>query len=235
MSKEFTMTMTMKILKSAFAGLILSVTGFANATLILTDVGYTGPGLDLTAYQNGSYNFTFGPEVLPGGITFTAAPGGGGNSGQGSVIGQGGYGLGANGSFGGAAVYIGVDSGTGYADLTFDTEVSFFGAYMNYAPDFGDNAFISALDEFDNIIETWDLTVSGPISTPGGFNEFEFRGIDLGNSTFKTLRFGGNYLLLAATADGNPDGRNNDIPEPSTLAIFALGIIGLASRRFTKQ
>jgi len=28
---------------------------------------------------------------------------------------------------------------------------------------------------------------------------------------------------------------NNDIPEPSTLAIFALGMIGLASRRFKKQ
>jgi hypothetical protein len=28
---------------------------------------------------------------------------------------------------------------------------------------------------------------------------------------------------------------SNDIPEPSTLAIFALGMIGLASRRFKKQ
>ena len=26
-----------------------------------------------------------------------------------------------------------------------------------------------------------------------------------------------------------------DVPEPSTLAIFALGMIGLASRRFKKQ
>ncbi|MCW8833151.1 MAG: PEP-CTERM sorting domain-containing protein [Colwellia sp.] len=225
--------MNLKMIKTALVGLVFSISGIANAGLMTTDAGYAGPTLDLTAYQNGSYNFTFGPEVLPGGITFTAAPGGGGNSGQGSVIGQGGYGLGANGSFGGDAVYIGVDSGTGYAELTFDTEVSVFGAYMNYAPGFGDNAFISALDEFDNVLETWDLTVSGPISTPGGFNEFEFRGIDLGNDTFKTLRFGGNYLLLAATADGNPDGGggNNTIPEPSTLAIFALGIMGLASRR----
>ena len=27
----------------------------------------------------------------------------------------------------------------------------------------------------------------------------------------------------------------NAVPEPSTLAIFALGMIGLASRRFKKQ
>jgi len=30
-------------------------------------------------------------------------------------------------------------------------------------------------------------------------------------------------------------GQVSDVPEPSTLAIFALGIIGLASRRFKKQ
>ena len=29
--------------------------------------------------------------------------------------------------------------------------------------------------------------------------------------------------------------KNIDVPEPSTLAIFALGMIGLASRRFKKQ
>jgi hypothetical protein len=29
--------------------------------------------------------------------------------------------------------------------------------------------------------------------------------------------------------------RSQDVPEPSTLAIFALGMIGLASRRFKKQ
>ncbi|SNY43762.1 PEP-CTERM protein-sorting domain-containing protein [Arsukibacterium tuosuense] len=231
--------MNIKILKAALVSLTLAAGGFANATLITSDVGYTGPGLDLTAFQTGSYNFTFGPEAIPGGITFVAAPGGGGNSGQGSVIGQGSYGLNSNGSFGGDAVYIGVDSGTGYADLIFDTEISFFGAYMNYAPGVGDNAFISALDDLGNILETWDLTMSAPISTPGGFNEFEFRGIDLGGETFKTFRFGGNYLLLAATADGTPvapvDPIVNDIPEPATLAIFGLGILSLSLRRFKKQ
>lgn len=228
--------MNIKILKAALVSLTLAAGGFANATLITSDVGYTGPGLDLTAFQTGSYNFTFGPEVIPGGITFMAAPGGGGNSGQGSVIGQGGYGLGGNGSFGGDAVYIGVDSGTGYAELIFDTEISFFGAYMNYAPGFGDNAFISALDDLGNILETWDLTLSAPISTPGGFNDFQFRGIDLGNETFKTFRFGGNYLLLAATADGAPVGPVViDVPEPATLAILGLSMLGLSVRRFKKQ
>jgi len=31
------------------------------------------------------------------------------------------------------------------------------------------------------------------------------------------------------------NGNSTEVPEPSTLAIFALGIMGLASRRFKKQ
>jgi len=90
----------------------------ATTSLTTSSAGYTGPTLDLSGYANGNYNFYVCPVSLPA-DTFTAAPGGGGNSGKGSVIGQGGYGLGDNGSFGGTATYIGVDSGTGYATLTF--------------------------------------------------------------------------------------------------------------------
>jgi hypothetical protein len=147
----------------------------AAPTLVTTDVGYTGPQLDLTGFDNGSYNFTFGPVSLPNGITFTAAPGGGGNSGNGSVIGQGGYGLAGNGSFGGTATYIGVDSGTGYAEFTFASAVSSFGGYWNYAPGYGDAPTLSTYDGFGNQLSSFDLSALAPISTPGGFNEFEFR------------------------------------------------------------
>jgi hypothetical protein len=143
----------------------------AAPTLVTTDVGYTGPQLDLTGFDNGSYNFTFGPVSLPNGITFTAAPGGGGNSGNGSVIGQGGYGLAGNGSFGGTATYIGVDSGTGYAEFTFASAVSSFGGYWNYAPGYGDAPTLSTYDGFGNQLSSFDLSALAPISTPGGFNE----------------------------------------------------------------
>ena len=92
---------------AAAAALTLAAGASQAGTLITSDAGYTGPDLNLTGYDNGSYNFTFGPMAV-GEFTFTAAPGGGGNSGLGSVVGQGGYGLGANGNFGGDAVYIGV-------------------------------------------------------------------------------------------------------------------------------
>ena len=224
--------MKISTLKRLLIASTFVVSGLSNASLLTSEAGYMGPSLDLSAYENGSYNFTFGPEFLPGGITFTANPGGGGNSGLGSVIGQGGYGLGANGGFGGDAVYIGVDSNTGYAELTFDTAISSFGGFFNYAPNNGgDNAFIEVLDASGNSLEMWDLEVSAPISTPNGFNQFEFRGIDLGTNVFTTFRFGGNYILLTGTADGSVV---DSVNAPAGLGVMLLGLILLGLRQLKK-
>lgn len=211
----------------AFAGPAQSA-----VALITTDVGYTGPDLDLSGYDNGSYNFTFGP-VIVGDFTFTAAPGGGGNSGQGSVVGQGGYGLGANGSFGGDAVYIGVDSGTGYAQLMSNIgPFSQLGFFFNYAPGFGNPPIIEALDAGGNPFASFDLSALAPISTPGGFNEFEFRGLVDDTATIHGLRFGGSYVLVSGTATGDIV-TPGAVPEPATWAMMLLGFgaVGFAMRR----
>ncbi len=51
------------------------------------------------------------------------------------------------------------------------------------------------------------------------------------------LTTNGEYFAgLIVIKDGSRDwGEASEVPEPSTLAIFALGMIGLASRRFKKQ
>ena len=210
----------------------IATSASAATTLVTTNAGYTGPGLNLTAFANGNYNFTFGPIQVDG-YTFTGAPGGGGNSGNGSVVGQGGYGLGGNGSFGGAAVYIGVDSGTGYAQLIRNAgPVKEIGFFMNYAPGFGDPATISALDINGNVFASYDLTALAPISTPSGFNAFEFRGIRSDQTDIYGLRFGGNYILLTGTANGVPNG----VPEPAAWAMMlaGFGLVGSAMRRREK-
>lgn len=214
--------------------LAFAATGAQAAVLLTDNTTYAGLGLNLTAYATGNYNFTFGPKPIPGGITFTASPGGtggypyGGNSGQGSVLGQGSYGLAGNGSFGGDAVYAGVDSGTGYAQFAFDTPQTEFGAYFNYAPGVGDAPVISVLS-MGNVIASFDLSALAPISTPGGYNQFAFRGIRLsaGEGSFDTFRFGGSYILAAATADGKPQDPTGELPEPMTLGLMGLGLGGL--------
>jgi hypothetical protein len=223
--------MRISILASLLATLALPASA---ATLLTSNAGYTGPGLDLSAYANGMYNFTFGPIPVDG-FTFTAAPGDGiswpfgGNSGLGSVVGQGGYGLGGNGGFGGAAVYIGVDSGAGFAQLLGPTAYSQIGFFMNYAPGVGNPATIETLDAAGMVISSFDLTALAPISTPGGFNAFEFRGIDEGAPVIYGLRFGGNYILVTGTRDGVP----GPVPAPAALALFGLGLaaLGIARRR----
>lgn len=209
---------------------------FSAPTLVTDPTGYSGPTLDLSAYANGSYNFTFGPLALPGGITFTGNPGGGGNSGLGSVVGQGGYGLTSNGSFGGNATYIGVDSGTGYDTLTFAAPISQFGGYWNYSPlSPGDAPTISAYDSSNNLLASFDLSVLAPIVTPGGFNQFEFRGIFDTVAEISSIRFGGQYLLLAGTADGSTP--PTATPVPAALPLFVSGLAGLGwlARRKRKQ
>jgi hypothetical protein len=217
----------------------------ADTSLLTSDAGYSGPELNLGPFADGSYNFTFGPTVVPGGITFVASPGGsggypyGGNSGEGSVIGQGDYGLAANGTFGGDAVYIGVDSGTGFDQLQLNAPVSEIGFFFNYAPGNGDDPTISALDADHNIIAgaSFDLATLAPISTPGGFNEFAFRGISSTADNIYGLQIGGSYLLASGTATGAVVPPTSGVPEPSVWAMMLAGVamIGAALRLTRKR
>lgn len=218
----------MKIRKSILAGAaLLACAGAANAALLTTDVGYTGLGLDLSAYATGDYNFTFGPEPIPGGITFTRDPNTASNSGNGGVLGQGSYGLGANGSFGGDAVYAGLDGAEGWIRFTFDTAQTSFGVFANYAPGVGSDPMIRVLRADLSVIEQYNLATDAPISTPGGFNEFEFRGIT-SDESFMVFELANSYILATGTENGIPP-----VPEPETYALMLLGLgaIGIVARR----
>lgn len=225
--------MSKKFALAALAAASLLCSAASHAALVTSFAAYTGPGLDLSAYATGSYNFTFGPKSIPGGITFTSNVVNS-NSGLGSVLGQGGYGLGSNGSFDLPAVYAGLDGPSGYMSFTFDAPVAAFGAFLNYFPNNQASQKIGAYDSLGALLEEWELTTVAPISTPGGVNAFAFRGIDLGTAVIKEFRLTGQYILAAATADGTPV-NPNPTPEPASLALVGVALAGAAWARRSRK
>jgi len=191
-------TMNVKRLKAALVCLALSMSGFANAGLIFTDVSYTSSSItftvegDLSGYTTPVSNSSFGIEyygdIWSGGNTFTA------NSWSASIFNS--FSISHEGNTG---VFPGLNGGQPY---------------------------------------TWS------------FYNGDLTGAVVSNKTI-TLTLGGNVLNTSAqspkfdfiwgwAADDDKQvtvlhSYTTQVPEPSTLAIFALGIVGLASRRFKKQ
>lgn len=196
------------------------------AALLTTDAGYAGPALDIGSFTDQAFTFSSGPFALPGGITYSSTS-------SRSVIGTGSYGLQSNGSTN--TNTIGTNSGNATVTLTFDNTVSSFGAFMNYSlispgnVD-GDNPVIAAFDVNDNLIGSYDLLALAPIITPGGFNAFEFRGIDGEGVGIKSFTLTGAFLIARA------DAAVGAVPEPATWAfmIIGFGAIGGAMRRQRK-
>lgn len=217
--------MKFRILNTALAGFILSVSSFANAALII----HTTDFIDDTSRSQLN-----GFDNIPNDGTYYSG-------GSGPYIEDG----------------IAVEQINGDAGNTIWVTLSTYSWY----PDGGDNGYTkislsSGLDfnevgfyigsganvsQITNYFELWDdgaLFYAGSItSVPqwhyigfegGGFDTILIRDGDIGSSFYDGTR---NTLVVDKIETKN---LINDVPEPSTLAIFALGVIGLASRRFNK-
>jgi len=235
-----------------FSAVALLVAPSAQAGLWTDGEDYSGPFIDLasrvdlgnglpdgSAAQAG-YGFTQGPVDLPG-MVFTRSSGPS-NSGLGAVLGQGDYDLGRNGALGGDAVYAGLDSLTGYMDFRLTGgPVAQFGAWVNYmgglqfdGEDGNVAPFIAALGASGEVLESWDLSRRGSISTPDGFNQFAFRGISRDSADIYGLRLGNAFIVAAGSADGGlPAAPVAPVPEPSTYALMlaGLGVVAWQARR----
>lgn len=212
----------LKILFGSTAALLLGGTASA-ASLLTSSAGYTGPSLDLSAF-NGFFTFTAGPVALPGGITYSSTTGS-------SVIGKGNYGLQQNGNSVNSLI-VGTNSPTATITFTFATPVAMFGGGTNYSLRFGDslpdgnNPVISAFDSANNLIASYDIFALAPISTPGATDAFAFRGIDGGGTGIASFTLSGGYVIIRGFA-------GPAVPEPAAwaLMIVGFGLTGAAMRR----
>jgi hypothetical protein len=219
--------MRTKFLKSAFAGLILSVSGFANAGLIYSHEAELT--FDGTSSYNAGYDAAYelqSPFSVAATFTITQNPGdwvrvvGRGNSGPRN------YGLWYH-QTSNHFLFQGYGTGnfnsifTGSVDL--NTEYTMAGVLENNIAKLYVNGVELATAASIGSLNTDNepLTIGG-----AGFHA-KHRGV------ISEVGLWDHALSVSEIANYNDNGVA--VPEPSTLAIFAIGLMGLASRRFKKQ
>jgi hypothetical protein len=211
----------------------------AVGTLLTTNVGYTGPGLNLSAFATGDNNYTNGPVSIPGGITFNStSPNGGSTLGQnntGSI-----YDLGNNGHISSIPVFAGLDQnvpGLYNMSFSFAAPVQQFGAFLNYFPNFpvGYNPpVISTYNSAGTLLSSFNLetTPGGKISTPGQTDVFVFRGIsESTGAVISRFELSGANIVAAGQAYNLP--ASTAVPEPFTIIGTLVG--GSAALRMRKK
>ena len=219
--------MNIKMLKAAAAGLILSTSTFANAGLIaftdeaswLAAVGSVDGTIDFndissdTSINESTYEYDFFniSESGAGSFRLDTMPG---NSSSGTGI--------DNTTF---LSMVGATSGSSNMSITFDVSLEAL-AFDTYNYDCGnDNSNIAI-----NGVSLGATPTSG--GCPSGTLGF-FGVIATGGSVISSLNF------LPVRTSGTYNGFDNfqystSIPEPTTVAIFGLALMGLASRRFKR-
>ena len=90
---------------------------------------------------------------------------------------------------------------------------------MNYAPyPLSGDPIISALDSSDTVLDSFDLAVIAPISTPGAVEQFLVRGNSETSMVISSFRLAGSNIVATGTANGTP------IPEPGSLFLLGLAL-----------
>lgn len=221
--------MNIKMLKMAFAGLVLSVSGLANATLITLDSNDTGWYDDDGNHTTSNQNYIAGDSMFSGlHNNFSVFD----LSGLGSNIISAtlnfynpANGYSSNdlnetfelfdvntaidsllGGTGGVAAYTDLGSGTLFGSVVVDATSadSFVSVVLN----------ANAIDELNNAIGLFAF--GGSLLSVDDSNESLFAS---SHENYQPVQ------LIVETSE---------VPEPSTIALLALGLLGLASRRFKK-
>jgi hypothetical protein len=146
------------------------------------------------------------------------------------LVSSGSYSLGTNGLVEGD-IWATVNGSEGALAFDFESPVTAVGAFMNYRPGPGNGTPWLEAWNGSVMLGQWNLAIEAPISTPSGYNQFAFRGVEYAGGITRLVLSGG-YLLtkdLRATSAAAPV----PVPEPETLALLAMGgfVMALVPRR----
>lgn len=221
--------MKFTLLKPTLVGLLLTLSTFSNASIIsvddyqLTDIagsftwGNTNWNLEAgDGYVNNSSDLALVDSLLSDGYEFS--------TGDDNPI---------NG------IYNWTTAGYHALTFTFDTETTFseFDLLISrnnslatpfFAEIFSNGIWSSLADSTTGAL--------GATLRPGNNSDItQTLNLDLGLASGTAFRFGFDGGDQVALHEVTFTGVSEEIPEPTTLAIFALGVIGLASRRIKKE
>ncbi|MEP7703442.1 PEP-CTERM sorting domain-containing protein [Paraglaciecola sp. 25GB23A] len=208
--------MNIKMLKMAFAGLVLTVSGFANAAII-----YGFSGGNITSGQLFTYGFQF---TALDNITIDSL---------------GFYDYGSNGLASTHRAGIWSLNGDLLTSVTITNDNSTLqGRIINNGQfrfaQISDFNILSAESyvfgvAIEQATDSWFFGGENISLAPSLVNVESTGSFKAGNFVFPSGNIGNRYHAGSFTA------RLTEVPEPSSIAIFALGLMGLASRRFMKK
>ena len=205
-----------KIVQAIAAGLL--ITPVISQASLITSAPIGG---STTVLSTVTGTWSSAPSVVAGGYSVFAPVG------EEVWYGDSGYSLIDNGSWSDFA-WVGGYCYSGSCTATIDLGGSYsaVGGFMNYATGSGSATISAIAADGTTVLESYDLTALAPISTPGGLNAGDFRGIERGTSDIAFLQLSGSYLIAH-------DLTVSPIPEPETYAMLlaGLGLLGFMARR----
>jgi hypothetical protein len=200
------LNMNIKMLKAAVAGLVLSVSGFANAGLI-------------TFNPSGTSTVSQGTDLFWDMLSD--------NTSTSSLGAVGGFNLTGHEDFHfNTSTSDMVNIGTGTGGYLFN-----LGEMIGSSSNWSNIADYVGTTDYSGIMNLGDSGIFGLSFQLAGQTHYGWVNISENSGTQSILGWGYESIAGQALAAGV----TTSVPEPSTLAIFALGIMGLASRKFKKK